>query len=80
MDIALELLALSSLVLFMGFAFCDGFKLHTLRKLLWFAVFLAFAITVFKIRGKFALELILPIPMLFAFALCWHEKKRRRLP
>jgi hypothetical protein len=58
----------------MGFTFCDGFKLHILRKLLWLAVFLAISIYSIKIKNEFDLALILPIPTLLAILLCSYEK------
>lgn len=61
----------------MGFCFCDGFKLHILRKLIWFSVFLIIALLTFKSKGEFDLAIILPIPTLLAFILSWFEKKSR---
>jgi len=78
MKIFLEFIALSCYVLLMGFTFCDGYKLHIARKLVWFAVFLVIALSVFKAKGEFALELILPIPCLLAFALGWYELKIKK--
>lgn len=62
-------------LLFMGFCFCDGFKLHTARKLLFFSLFSIIAIHNVKTAGTFQLEAILPLPTLLAFMLCWYEKK-----
>ncbi|MFC1709942.1 hypothetical protein ACFL2J_07810 [Candidatus Omnitrophota bacterium] len=63
----LQYLALCTYVLFMGFTFCDGFKLHVVRKLAWFAAFLLVAFAVFKTEGNFNLAAILPLPTLLAF-------------
>jgi len=70
--------ALSIYVFFVGFTFCDGFKLHTGRKLIWFAVFLLIAVHVFKTKNEFDLALILPAPTLLAILLGFYEKRRRR--
>jgi asparagine N-glycosylation enzyme membrane subunit Stt3 len=59
----------------MGFCFCDGFNLHTLRKLVWFAVFLAISIYTLITKNEFNLAFILPIPTLLAILLCAYEKK-----
>jgi hypothetical protein len=74
----LQFVAVSLYTLFMGFCFCDGFKLHILRKLLWFAVFLIISIYVFRIRKEYDLALILPIPTLLAILLCSYEKRRAK--
>lgn len=74
----MQLFALSLYTLFMGFTFCDGFKLHILRKLLWFGVFAAISIYVIRIKNEFDLSLILPIPTLLAILLCAYEKIRSK--
>ena len=74
----LQFLALSLYVLFIGFCFCDGFRLHILRKLLWFAVFTITSIYVLKTRQEFDLALILPAPTLLAILLCSYEKMKAR--
>jgi hypothetical protein len=77
--ITLQLIALSISVFFLGFIFCDFFKLHTAKKLLWFAVFLFFAITVLKARNEFDLSLILPVPTLVAMGMgVWQKRKFSR--
>jgi len=76
----MQFLTLSLYTLFMGFCFCDGFKLHILRKLVWFAVFLTISIYTLKAKNEFDLTLILPTPTLLAILLCAYEKikaKRR---
>jgi Mg2+/citrate symporter len=70
----LQLLTLSLYTLFMGFCFCDGFKLHILKKLLWFSVFLTISIYTLKIKNEFDLVIILPIPTLLAILLCSYKK------
>lgn len=75
----MQFLTLSLCALFMGFCFCDGFKLHILRKLAWFFVFLAISTYTLKIKGEFDLALILPIPILFAILLCSYEKREKHI-
>ena len=70
----LQFFALSVYVFFMGFTFCDGFKLHIVRKLIWFLSFLLIALSTFKNKDTFDLSMILPLPTLLAFVLCWQEK------
>lgn len=72
----MQLLTLSLYVLFMGFCFCDGFKLHILRKLLWFIVFLTISVYTLKNKSEFDLTSILPIPTLLAILLCTYEKAK----
>jgi hypothetical protein len=70
----MQLLTLSLYTLLIGFCFCDGFRLHILRKLLWFSVFLAISIYTFKTKNEFDLVMILPIPTILAILLCAYEK------
>ena len=72
----MQFVALSLYVLCMGFCFCDGFKLHTARKLLWFAVLLAISFYTFKAKNEFDLAIILPIPSLLAIFLGSYEKQK----
>jgi hypothetical protein len=58
----------------MGITFCDFYRLHTARKLIWFGIFLAISIYVLRRRGEFDLTLILPVPMLVAIGLAWWQK------
>ncbi|MGD0336832.1 MAG: hypothetical protein ABSB18_07035 [Candidatus Omnitrophota bacterium] len=74
--IFLQFLTLGIYVLFMGFCFCDFFKLNIRRKLLWFLTFLFIAVYVFKTRNDFDLGLILPLPTLLAMMLGWMVKKK----
>jgi len=71
----MQFVALSLYAFFVGFCFCDGFKLHILRKLIWFITFLAISIYSVKTTNEFALTLILPISTLFAILLCVYEKR-----
>lgn len=73
-----QLVTLGIYVTFMGFCFCDGFKLHIARKLIWFAVFVAVAVYVLKTTGQFALTLILPFPTLLAIILGVFEINARK--
>jgi hypothetical protein len=72
----LQFLTLSLYTFFVGFCFCDGFKLHILRKLVWFIVFLIISIYTLKVKNEFSLHIILPIPTLLAFLLCSYEKRK----
>jgi len=73
-----QFLALSLYTFYMGFCFCDGFKLHILRKLLWFGFFLTISAYVFKVKGQYDLSYILPLPSLLAVLLCGYEKISRK--
>lgn len=70
--------ALSLYAFFVGFCFCDGFKLHILRKLVWFITFLFISIYVLKTKSEYDLALILPIPTLLAILLCNYEKRKSK--
>jgi len=72
----LQFLTLSLYVIFMGFCFCDGFKLHILRKLIWFSVFLVISLYILRWKNQFDLAFILPIPTLLAIILCIYEKNK----
>ena len=72
--ILVQWLALSLYVLFVGFCFCDGFRLHIIRKFVWFVVFLAVSISIFLTTNEFDVTLILPVPTLLAIILCGYEK------
>jgi hypothetical protein len=74
----MQFLALSLYAFFVGFCFCDGFKLHILRKLIWFITFLIISIYILKIKNEFDLVLILPIPTLLAFLLGFYEIKKSK--
>ncbi|OGW75638.1 MAG: hypothetical protein A2Z72_05930 [Omnitrophica bacterium RBG_13_46_9] len=71
--VLMQLVTLGLYVIFMGFCFCDGFKLHIGKKLVWFSVFLAISICVFKSGEGYNLVRILPIPTLLAIVLCGYE-------
>ena len=76
-----QFIALSLYTLLIGICFCDGFKLHVLRKLVWFGVFLAISIYVFMKTAEFNLALILPIPTILAIILgkyeIWKTRSRK---
>lgn len=76
----MQFLALSLYTLFVGFCFCDGFKLHILRKLVWFISFLLICLYVFKTKGEYDLSLILPIPCLLAILLCKYNEFKKHTP
>lgn len=69
----MQLLALSLYAWWMGFCFCDGFRLHILRKLVWFVFFGAVAAAVLKTTGEYDLAIILPAPCLLALFLAWRQ-------
>lgn len=69
-----QLLALSLYALFIGFCFCDGFRLHIGRKLLWFTVYATVSIVTFEAGGSFDLAFIFASSSLLAFLLCLYEK------
>lgn len=71
----LQFATLSIFSLLMGITFCDFYRLHTVRKLIWFGFFLAISIYVLFTRGEFDLGLILPVPMLVAIGLAWVERR-----
>ena len=69
-----QLITLSLFTSFMGFCFCDGFKLHIARKIIWFVVFLISCIFVLKVKGEFDLITILPGSIILAAVLCVCQK------
>jgi len=72
--IFLQWLALSLFAAFMGFCFCDGFKLHIKRKMIWFSIFLLITVYSLLIKGYFDFTYIIPVPSLLAVILCKYEK------
>ena len=72
----LQFVTLTVFSFLMGITFCDFYKLHIVRKLIWFVVFLAISVYVLGEYGEFELSLILPVPMLLAIALGWMQKKK----
>jgi len=72
----LQFVTLSIFSFLMGITFCDFYRLHTVRKLIWFAIFLGISVYVLFTRGEFDLALILPVPMLVAIGLAWLQKKK----
>jgi len=71
----IQWLAITFYSFFVGFCFCDGFKLHIFRKLIWWISFLIVCIYILKIKGEFDLALILPIPSLLGILLCIQQKR-----
>lgn len=71
----IQWLAITFYSFFMGYCFCDGFKLHIVRKLVWWITFLIICIYVLKIKGEFDLAWILPIPSLLAILVCIQQKR-----
>ncbi|MBU1999045.1 MAG: hypothetical protein KKE64_06075 [Candidatus Omnitrophica bacterium] len=76
----LQFIALSIYVAFLGFIFCDFFKLRTIKKTLFFIVFLSIVMIVIKVRNEFDLSLILPVPTLLAIGLgIWQKRRLKQL-
>ncbi len=74
----MDFIALSLYVISMGFCFCDGFGLHTGRKLVWFFVLVLISWYVLRTRGTFDLAYILPIPTVLVVVLGKGELLRRQ--
>ncbi|MBU0548104.1 MAG: hypothetical protein KJ710_01475 [Candidatus Omnitrophica bacterium] len=72
----LQFVTLTIFSFLMGITFCDFYKLHIVRKLTWFGIFLAISVYVLRTYGEFDLTLILPVPMLMAIGLGWLQKKK----
>ncbi|MFC1752684.1 hypothetical protein ACFL96_04735 [Thermoproteota archaeon] len=70
----LQFITLSIIALFVGICFCDGFNVPIPKKLIFFSAYAANAYIVLRATGTYALEMILPIPILVAMLLCWSEK------
>ncbi|MBU2102919.1 MAG: hypothetical protein ABH865_02065 [Candidatus Omnitrophota bacterium] len=75
--IANQLIALSVYLFCMGYCFCDGFKLATSRKLIWFGTFAALSIYSLAVKAEFDLVAILPVPSLLAILLGSYEIRAR---
>ena len=73
-----QLAALSVYIVFVGFCFCDGFRMHILRKLIWFAAVLVLSFYTLKIKDEFDLTLILPVTAVLAIILCIWEKRAKK--
>jgi hypothetical protein len=69
-----QFFTLSIYALFMGFCFCDGFNLPTVRKLIWFVLFLLFSAQSLRIKNELDLVFILPVPTLLAIILCSYQR------
>ncbi len=76
-DLWAQWLGLSLYAFFVGFGFCDGFQMHTVRKLIWFAIFLAFCMDTFYKQGQFDIPVILSVTAPLAFVLCYTQKMAR---
>ena len=74
----MQFLTLSIYTLFVGFCFCDGFKLHILRKLFWFISFLFISMYILKTKNEYDLSLILPVSTLLAILLCNYEQRKAK--
>ena len=68
-----EVLPLSLYVLFIYFAFCDGFGLKPIRKIIWAVYFVSLSYSSFQALGSFDLGSILGLSSLLAFALAWFQ-------
>jgi len=75
----LQFISLAIFSFLMGITFCDFYKLHILRKFIWFSAFLAISVYVLCTRGEFDLALILPVPMLLAIGLGRLQKKKQKV-
>ena len=73
-----QLLTLSLFTLLMGITFCDGFKLHIIKKLIWFVSFVSIASYVLRASGEYNLASILPIPIVLAILLYGWERKEKK--
>ena len=76
----IEVVPLACYVVFMFFAFCDGFKLRPFRKIIWAIYFLTFCYISFVTVGYFDLTLIVPLASMLGFGLAWfqnHENKQK---
>jgi len=76
-NIFLQFFALCVYVLFVGFCFCDGFELSTGTKIAWYAILLILGFYSLNKYNEFILALILPVPTLFALAVCWYKKRAK---
>jgi hypothetical protein len=73
-----QLLALTLYTFFMGYCFCDGFKLNIKRKLVWFGIFAMICGIVINAKGEYDLALILPVSSIVAIIVCRIEQLERR--
>ncbi len=73
----LQLITLAMFLLLMGFNFCDYYKLPTVRKLIWFVLFLGISVSVLRVRREFDLALILPLPLMIALLLAMLHKPKK---
>jgi len=73
----IQFLALSLYTGFLGYCFCDGFKLSHLKKLICFASLLLMAAYALYAKGQLDLALILPVPTLLALLFCVRERRKK---
>ncbi len=70
-----DLIPLACFLFFTFFSFCDGFKLHPARKLMFAGYFLALAIFVYTQVGFLSLRILIPFASLLAMTLGWFQIK-----
>jgi len=75
----IEIVPLACFVLFIFFAFCDGFNLRRARKVVWAVYFLSFSYLSYFAYGYFDLVLIIPLSSVAAFALAWFQVRDNRM-
>jgi len=68
-----EWIALSMYTVFMGFCFCDGFKLSIIEKLVWFGGYLAVCFYSFFSYQHFDLVVIVSVGSVLAFLICGYH-------
>jgi hypothetical protein len=73
-----QFLVLALYVFATGQCFCDGFQIPTWKKVIWYLIFLFISLGVFLKNNEFDLTLVLPIPIILAFLLCWIEAKKKQ--
>jgi len=77
-NVALQLIALAFYTLFIFFTFCDGFKLHVFKKLIWAIFFLTACLLSLRVENEFDLKAIVAASSLIAFVICWLDKKYKQ--
>jgi hypothetical protein len=78
LTLLLQFLTLCLFTVFVGFCFCDGFRLHIARKLVWFITYILIVSQTLRIKNDFDLAWILPVPILLALLLCINETIRAK--
>ena len=74
----IEIVPLACYILFIFYAFCDGFKMRPARKVMWAVYFLFFSHLSYWSVGRFDLELIIPLSSVVAFALAWFQRRENK--